>query len=199
MGRHMRGRLFLAALALLAGVATANAASAMKTGGRTTQPIGHYDLCKRIPAECRERATDVSRAQMSKKLMRLLVAVNSNVNGAVEPKTDMQMWGIEEYWSYPTMLGDCEDYVLAKRRALIEAGLSPANALITVVRQPNGDGHAVLTVRTTGGDFILDNLDGRVLPWEHTPYSFLKRQSEKHSGAWLTINDGRADAVASVR
>ena len=33
----------------------------------------------------------------------------------------------------------------------------------------------------------------------HTDYTYLKRQSSQNSGAWVTINDGRSGAVASVR
>ena len=77
-------------------------------------------------------------------------------------------------------------------------GLQPGDLLMTVVRQSNGDGHAVLTVRTSHGDFILDNLEPRVLAWTDTEYTYLKRQSERHSGVWMQINDGRADAVASL-
>ena len=57
----------------------------------------------------------------------------------------------------------------------------------------------MLTVRTSMGDFVLDNLQPKVLLWSATPYTYLKRQSETNSGVWVTITDGRADAVASVR
>ena len=67
-----------------------------------------------------------------------------------------------------------------------------------MVRQPNGDGHAVLTVRTSHGDFILDNLEPRVLAWTDTEYTYLKRQSERNSGAWVAIDDDRNVAVGSV-
>ncbi|MGO4836536.1 transglutaminase-like cysteine peptidase, partial [Rhizobiaceae sp. 2RAB30] len=114
------------------------------------------------------------------------------------PRTDMEMWGREEFWSYPDGVGDCEDYVLEKRRELMKLGIPAGDLLITVVRQPNGDGHAVLTVRTGQGDYVLDNLESRVLAWSDTEYTYLKRQSERNSGTWITINDGRAIAVGSV-
>ncbi|TIM18733.1 MAG: transglutaminase, partial [Mesorhizobium sp.] len=95
--------------------------------------------------------------------------------------------------------GDCEDYALEKRRALMNIGVPAGDLLMTVARQPNGDGHAVLTVRTSLGEFILDNLETRVLSWTNTDYTYLKRQSSQNSGAWVTINDGRSGAVASVR
>ncbi len=49
-----------------------------------------------------------------------------------------------------------------------------SDLLITVVRQMNGEGHAVLTVRTDRGDYVLDNLELRVKPWNETSYDYLK-------------------------
>ena len=76
----------------------------------------------------------------------------------------------------------------------------PANTLLmTVVRQPNGEGHAVLTVRTDRGDFILDNLDQRVLAWNDTDYTFLKRQSTANTGTWVSIKAGSDLLVSGIR
>lgn len=52
--------------------------------------------------------------------------------------------------------------MLLKRRELIALVIPVNTLLMTLVRQANGEGHAVLTVRTDRGDFILDNLDQRV-------------------------------------
>lgn len=197
-----RAALLVAAMAGLSALATAAEAggSFMKTGGRTTQPVGHYEFCQQLPQECRQKSPKRAPIELSRQLWSALIRVNNAVNAAVEPKTDMEMWGREEVWSYPTNgQGDCEDYVLEKRRQLMALGVPVGDLLITVVRQPNGDGHAVLTVRTSLGDYVLDNLEGRVMAWEETPYTYLKRQSELNSGVWVKINDGRAEAVASVR
>ena len=88
--------------------------------------------------------------------------------------------------------------MLLKRRALIDKGFAPGNLLITVVRKPDGEGHAVLTVRTDRGDFILDNLNEDVLNWEATEYRYLKRQSSQHSGRWVTIESRQDVLVGSV-
>jgi len=117
----------------------------------------------------------------------------------IAPRTDQEMWGQEELWSYPDRQGDCEDYVLEKRRQLIRLGVPAGNLLITVVRQRNGDGHAVLTMRTSLGDFVLDNLEPKILAWTDTDYQFLKRQSERNSGVWVAVRDSRNVAVGSVR
>jgi predicted transglutaminase-like cysteine proteinase len=175
-------------------------ASFMPTGGRTTQPVGHYEFCQSFPQECRQATPKQAPVELTRALWDRIVAVNNSVNTSVAPRTDMEMWGREEVWSFPANgEGDCEDYVLEKRRQLMQAGVPAGNLLVTVVRQPNGDGHAVLTAHTSMGDFILDNLEPRVLTWDETEYTYLKRQSDRNSGAWVTINDGRADAVASVR
>jgi predicted transglutaminase-like cysteine proteinase len=55
----------------------------------------------------------------------------------------------------------------------------------------------VLTVRTDRGDMILDNQEARVLPWDETPYQYLKRQSQANPVRWVTLIDSRAMTVAS--
>ncbi|MDQ6437920.1 transglutaminase-like cysteine peptidase [Mesorhizobium sp. LHD-90] len=192
--------LLAAAFSIGAMTGTAGAAgSFMKTGSRTTQPVGHYELCRKLPQECRQKTARHAPIELTRGLWSSIVSINNAVNAAVAPKTDMEIWGREEVWSYPAGEGDCEDYALEKRRQLMALGMPAGDLLITVVRQPNGDGHAVLTVRTSLGDYVLDNLEPRVLAWEETPYTYLKRQSDTNSGAWVKINDGRAEAVASVR
>jgi len=125
------------------------------------------------------------------------VAVNNAVNAAVVAVSDADYYQVAEYWAYPDGYGDCEDFALAKRRALIEAGWNPSTLLMTVVRESNGSGHAVLLVRTDRGDVVLDNQDGRVLLWNETPYQFLKRQSQADSGKWVDLLDTRTMFVAA--
>lgn len=181
-----------------AGVAAA-ADHFMPTGGRATQPIGHWEFCQNNPDECLADRSAAIPVKLTPALWKLVLEVNAFANASIEPQTDFEMWGREEVWSYPLGAGDCEDYVLEKRRELINVGVPASALLVTVVRQPNGDGHAVLTLRTDRGDFILDNLEARVLRWSETDYTFLKRQSERSAGVWVTIEDGRATAVGSVR
>jgi predicted transglutaminase-like cysteine proteinase len=171
----------------------------MSTGERTSQPIGHYEFCERYPAECKIVSRNTNVLKLTPKLWQQIIAVNDSVNTRIKPATDMEVWGREEYWEYPVTAGDCDDYMLEKQRELMALGI-PANTLLfTVVRQPNGDGHAVLTVRTDRGDFILDNLDERVLAWNKTDYTYLKRQSTANSGSWVSIKDDRDILVGSIK
>ena len=179
---------------------TAHAASLnMVTAGRTSQPIGHFEFCQTYAGECRATGTAMPIA-LTQKSWDDILDVNADVNAEIYPMTDMQIHGVEEVWSFPADIGDCEDFVLEKRRRLIEMGYAASNLLVTVVLQPSGAGHAVLTVRTDRGDYILDNMRGGAMLWLDTEYTYLKRQSTQHAGTWETINDNREPmAVGSVR
>ncbi|RUU86473.1 transglutaminase [Mesorhizobium sp. M7A.F.Ca.MR.176.00.0.0] len=197
-----RLRVYVAAgLAVTAGwVAPALAGGAMATGGLTSQPIGHYDFCKLHPSECSIRPTNLAPAPMSDGLMRKLLNVTARVNAAVKPMSDMDIYGKDEVWAYPDNgVGDCEDYVLEKRRQLSRMSISLADLLITVVRKPDGEGHAVLTVRTDEGDYVLDNLTDKVKPWDATGYRFLKRQAIDNTGRWVSIRGGQQVLVGAVQ
>lgn len=169
----------------------------MSLGGRTKQPIGHYEFCKRNKDECLVKTSvdDVLTYDASAEV--LVERVNRQVNDAIAPETDDEVYGMSEFWTYPGKEGDCEDFALLKRRELMAAGISVSNLLITVVFKPNGEGHAVLTVRTDKGDFVLDNLSDDVKHWTDTPYTFVKRQDSRDTGAWVDIID--VDAVAEVQ
>lgn len=175
---------------------SAFAATHMTTGGRTSQPIGHAYFCEQLPRECAVRSKKRMAPKLTRKRWKDLVEVNSQSNSSVEPVTDFDLYGVEEHWTYPKSYGDCEDYVLLKRYMLLQRGWPESSLLITVVKQQNGDGHAVLTVRTDRADYVLDNLDGTVRQWDKTPYRFLKRQSTKHTGRWTKIKDRRGQVAS---
>lgn len=192
---------FVRSVIILTGCLTALPALAgavMQTGGPTTQPVGHYDFCLQHQGECRPNPGTAS-IKLTPGVWALLQNVNNKANTGVEPITDHDLWGVDERWSFPGARGDCEDYVLLKRRQLMDRGLPSSALLITVARQENGDGHAVLTVRTDRGDFVLDNLEPKVLLWSQTEYLYLKRQSAQDAGQWVAISDGRAPMVGSVK
>jgi predicted transglutaminase-like cysteine proteinase len=171
----------------------------MTTLGLTSQPIGHYDFCRKYPRECNQRSARTRPMKLTQAAWDRILRVNYSVNRSIRPKTDMEMFGVEERWSFPKNTGDCEDYVLLKRHMLHKAGFSLADLLITVVRQPDGSGHAVLTVRTDMGDYILDNMHDKVLLWSDTPYTFLKRQSSRHSGKWTRLEQSHPTTVGTVK
>jgi predicted transglutaminase-like cysteine proteinase len=160
----------------------------MTSFGDTLPPIGYVTFCRDHQPECRPARRFADQIQLTAAKFREIEEVNRNVNAAVAPITDLELYGKPEVWAYPSASkGDCEDYVLLKRRTLIEHGFPESALLITVVRDENNEGHAILTVRTDKGDFVLDNKRRDVVRWAETPYTFVKRQSEKNPLVWISL------------
>jgi len=193
-------RTVIAGMAMTLGCAPAFAGPSMATGSLTSQPIGHYEFCKVNPRECTVRNTDRGPLHLTGALWRTVVSANQAVNKTIRPMNDSDIYGKTEVWAYPAdQVGDCEDYVLAKQRMLARKGISLSNLLITVVRKSDGEGHAVLTLRTDQGDFVLDNLTDDVLEWDVTGYNYLKRQSSSDTGRWVSVRGGQTNpTVAAV-
>ncbi|MEM8813025.1 MAG: transglutaminase-like cysteine peptidase [Pseudomonadota bacterium] len=170
----------------------------MQPAGDTAPPIGHVQYCQENTADCERTFKTAPSVALTISGWRELNDINYTVNTLIQPVTDQEQYQRPEHWTIPTFMGDCEDYVLLKRHMLHKAGW-PLNALlITVVRDEKGDGHAVLTVRTDRGDLILDNQAEHIVTWDHTPYRYVKRQSEHHAGQWTAIRDIRPMAGQKV-
>jgi predicted transglutaminase-like cysteine proteinase len=183
------------AVILAAGTATRTGANELlfvSTGTAARAPIGWVDFCADRPFECKVSPSAPRDVVLTSKAWIDLVRINKWVNENVKPMTDLEHWGVVEKWSYPDDgYGDCEDYVLLKRRMLTEAGWPREALLVTVVREKNGSGHAVLTVKTDKGEFILDNQEEKILPWSETSYRFVKRQSQSDPNRWVSLGDPR--------
>lgn len=175
-----------------------NVAFVQTVSGTTSIPVGHAEFCKARPAECAPNADLVSVVPLTEGLWQQLLMVNAAVNQSIVPVTDQDLYQVAEFWTYPNGYGDCEDFVLAKRRQLINAGWPASALLIAVVKQANGEGHAVLMVRTDRGDLVLDNQVGSVDLWSATSYKFIKRQSQADAGQWVDMIDDRDIVVTTA-
>lgn len=164
--------------------------------GETLPPVGFVQFCQRVPESC-VPDTRHRRFTMTEEKWLLVRMVNSYVNGAIAPVTDDTLYGTAEYWTLPTDAGDCEDIMLLKKKLLVSKGV-PAEALrITVVLDETGAGHAVLTLITSAGDYILDNRRNEIRIWSATGYTFLKRQSEHNPQKWVSLQRERDRTLAN--
>lgn len=162
-------------------------------------PIGHRQFCNENNWACPNERYEPVVVKLSEARWNELIAINADVNRKIRPMTDEDLFGKEEYWTFPVNgYGDCEEYVLEKQRVLLEAGWPKSALLITVAKDIQNSGHAVLTVRTDHGDMILDNQVEAVLPWYSTPYRYIKRQSASSPVKWTGISDTRVTTVSSV-
>jgi predicted transglutaminase-like cysteine proteinase len=170
-------------------------------GEATRAPIGWVEFCVEYDPECKTKPSMARDVVLSADAWKDLQRINLWVNSHVKPMTDMDHWGVVERWNYPDDgYGDCEDFALQKRKMLMQAGWPREALLMTVVRDKNGDGHAILTVKTDKGEFILDNQTDEVLLWTDTGYRFVKRQSQSDPNAWVSLGDPRgAPLTASSR
>ena len=197
------GVVGLALLGLAALNAPANAAQLVDftnvafapVTGETSIPVGHADFCKRYPNECGVNATVVEDVHLGADNWQQLLSVNTYFNTTIVPETDEQRYHVAEFWTYPHGYGDCEDIALAKRKQLIADGGPASTLLMTIAKESNGEGHAVLMVRTDRGDLILDNQDSTIRDWRDSPYHLLKRQSQANAGEWVGIGDDRAAVI----
>jgi predicted transglutaminase-like cysteine proteinase len=169
-------------------------------GEAARPPIGWVEFCIRYKPECETRPSAARDVVLTPQAWSDLVKVNSWANNNIKPITDLEHWGVVEQWDYPSDgYGDCEDYVLLKRRMLMQAGWPREALLITVVRDKKGEGHAVLTVKTSRGEFILDNQESEILAWNKTGYRFVKRQSQTDPNVWVALGEPRAPVTVSAR
>ncbi len=169
-------------------------------GSETAIPYGWVDFCNRHAEECALGKLKPVDVHMTRQVWTTLNEVNAFANSTVEPISNLDHWGTTlDHWDYPIDgKGDCKIYALFKRKLLIERGFPRQALLMTIVRDLNGEGHAVLTVKTDRGDFVLDNLSGDIRPWSATGYQFFKRQAQDDPNVWLSLGGATGAAPAEA-
>jgi len=137
---------------------------------------------------------------LTPELRRRLGKANDTVNGAIVHRTDAELYGLGDFWATPLKAaksgyGDCEDYVLEKRRALLADGLPETALSIALVVTPWGESHAVLLVATDKGELVLDNLTPWIMFWNETRYRWVQREVKGRAFDWATVAEGPARTI----
>lgn len=155
----------------------------------TRPPAGFRGFCERDGWACGvgARARGLSEAA----ILKLARGVNSQVNRSVRPASDMETVGRDEHWSLPINgSGDCEDYALLKKKLLMEAGVPSSRLALATAINRQGEAHAVLILRLSSGDLVLDNLAASITGWRSTGYTFLKMQRFEDQWNWDLVLEG---------
>ncbi|WP_375459750.1 transglutaminase-like cysteine peptidase [uncultured Enterovirga sp.] len=157
-------------------------------------------FCQTYAGECDVDPSEPATITLTPRLWKMLTTVNRQVNDAIRPVTDMDHWRVVDRWDIPSDgAGDCEDIQLLKRKTLVEQYGLPRRALrMTVVIDDQGEGHAVLMVRTSEGELILDNKRNAVLPWHETGYVFVKREGQDGRD-WVSLGDRSSPITTANR
>lgn len=152
--------------------------TSMEIGANVETPSGYTAFCRRDPADCAVGEGEAEQIALTPENWTRIQAVNTAMNTAIKPMEDEIHYGRVDYWTIPTDgYGDCEDYALAKRKALADAGFSRRALRLAVAELPSGEPHAVLTITTDRGDFVLDNRNNDILPWAGAKLTWLSRQT----------------------
>jgi len=167
------------------------ARNAIPEHGEAAKPLAYVSFCVRMPDQCAMPADQTAIVHLTPEIRQTLTRVNFLTNQAIIWQSDAEHYDRQEYWTISTDgKGDCEDYALAKRKALMEAGL-PARALrLAVVRIKDGDLHVVLTVATDHGDYVLDNRNSDIRAWNATDLEWVSRQDPNIERGWVSLQPG---------
>lgn len=159
-----------------------------QAGRDARAPSGYLAFCDRNPEECRAHPEQPSTVRFTSALWDRLEKVNLVVNASVRAEDDKEHYGVTEFWTVPVDgEGDCEDYVLAKRKMLVLLGLPEAALRIAVVLDRGIVRHAVLTVVTDQGDYVLDSLKDEILTTDKADYVWVERQDPTSRTGWVAL------------
>jgi predicted transglutaminase-like cysteine proteinase len=161
----------------------------MELKGNAYPPPAFKAFCAKEKSLCSTRGgskvvelTSARKAELSK--------VNVSVNRRVAERSDTVTTGKPDDWRLPGKQGDCEDFAILKKSELLKRGW-PASALLLTVARSGGEGHTVLTVRTSEGDLVLDNKTSKIKDWSRTSYRYFARQSQSNGKTWERIGSAR--------
>ncbi len=104
-------------------------------------------------------------------LLSKLKTVNQRVNKIIAFKSDIEQYGVTDYYAKPeetfkNRKGDCEDYAILKMRLLHDLGISDNVYLVHLKVVQTKEAHMVLMVKDGGKEYILDNLINSVADYQ---------------------------------
>jgi len=171
------------AVLALANAAPASAGTWMTTGQPAIPPAGFLGFCIHHLPECRSQPGAAEPVELTDERRHDLDVVQADINGSIKPREDAT-----HAWEYSTDgYGDCNKFALGKRRELVEHGWPRQSLLLATATTERGEGHLVLVVHTTKGDFVLDNRVNRVVDWTYLPYRWVSVQSPSSPVKWLSV------------
>jgi predicted transglutaminase-like cysteine proteinase len=155
--------------------------------GPNLAPMAYTQFCLRYPGECRTaRLFRGGPIKLSASRKSEMAQVNQTVNASIIPQANLQGLAGEKWLINPAR-GDCNDYAVTKRHDLMARGWPARALLLSEVVTRSGEHHLVLVARTDGGDFVLDNLTAKIVPWFKTPYQWVRIQLPGVAKLWTTI------------
>lgn len=160
-------------------------AAFVSTKSPTLAPFAQIRFCVQNPDDCQGGSASSIVSLDSAKSAELM-RINRSVNAGIRPVNDKN-GALGDIWQANVTSGDCEDFALTKRRQLISLGWPVGALRIAVARTRQGEGHAVLVVKTSKGDLVLDNRTSKVRTWNRTNLTWIKIQSGENPRLWFSL------------
>jgi predicted transglutaminase-like cysteine proteinase len=167
----------------------------MAFGAPVVAPYAHVRFCLAHPGQCERLKVSIRKPVMRLTAERQawLEGLNRRVNRAIRSRPDPR-GPVNDQWSLAPAAGDCDDYAVTKRQALLAAGWPSSAALLVRAQLPDGQFHLVVMLRTDRGDMLLDNLTDTISPWSRPLYRWVDLQSAQDPRIWRRVAYGRAGA-----
>lgn len=133
-----------------------------------------------------------------------LAVTNSFFNGLMEFASDLELYGVPDYWATPVEFlargaGDCEDFAIAKFFTLKAMGVEEKKLNITYVKALHYNiHHMVLTYYSEPGaePLVLDNLVDSISPGSRRT-DLVPIFSFNGTGLWLAKQRGQGQPAGS--
>ncbi len=154
---------------------------------KTSNCLAHPDTCAQSVRKWQKKIVAWRKLNAGEQI----AAVNRFANRTIRYTDDRKTFKKSDYWATPLQSlrgrGDCEDYVLLKYESLLALGFAKNDLRIVVVMdQRKNLAHAVLSVKTAAGTFILDNQDQRVLSHDSIRH-YAPLYSINEKGRWVNF------------
>jgi len=159
----------------------------------TLAPMAFTQFCLRYTDQCRTQRLIFrgGPVRLTAKRVHEINEVNTSVNANIVPERNYEGLSAEKWLIAPSS-GDCNDYAVTKRSALLALGWPARALLLSEVVTHSGEHHLVLVVRSSSGDLVLDNLSHSIRPWSNVPYQWVRMQTPKNPNFWSTVAERRA-------
>jgi predicted transglutaminase-like cysteine proteinase len=163
---------------------------ALATGRAVAAPAGWLNHCMADLDRCRP-GPGGSVAAADNATLALVAQVQREVNRRIAPRGEPEG---RDLWLVGPPSGDCDDYALTKQALLRAAGLPAGAVRLATALLPNGELHAVVTVETTRGTLVLDNLQFEPVPLDMVGYRWLRLEQPGPGLRWMELQGPPQDA-----
>jgi predicted transglutaminase-like cysteine proteinase len=169
---------------------------------RPSAPPQYLEFVQKYPSLLPKQVDKPRLVEASTRNLAILAHIKRREDTEIVYTTDRAQWGKPQQWDAgETGKGDCEDFATFALKLCMEAGFPREACLITYAVASSNEWHVFLTVRTTAGDFCIDNMMNRVVTpqeqkdlgyvhaWQEDPYGRRDPETNNYKWVWSPYGD----------